>query len=166
MNPCPCGYYGSKDKICTCTKQQINSYIHKISGPVLDRIDIHIEVSRVKYNNLKNGKKIESSVDIKNRVNVARKIQNERYKYEKIHNNSELSPGLIKKYCMLNETNSKLLEKAFNNLGLSARAYIKILKIARTIADLDGSINIETNHLAEAIQYRSLDRKYWGEKEV
>ena len=166
MNPCPCGYYGSTDKKCSCTKSQIDRYFHKISGPILDRIDLHIEVGRVKFNSLKGHKKIETSAQIKKRVDAARKIQIERYKNENIYCNSELTPNLIKKYCKLNAENSKLLEKAFNNLGLSARAYNKILKVARTIADLEKSAGIETKHLAEAIQYRNLDRKYWGEKEV
>lgn len=166
MNPCPCGYYGSADKKCSCTKAQIDRYFHKVSGPILDRIDLHIEVGRVKFNKLKSDRKIETSAEIKKRVDVARKIQNERYKNESIYCNSELTPNLIKKYCKLNEKNLRLMEKAFNNLGLSARAYIKILKIARTIADLEESAEIDTNHIAEAIQYRNLDRKYWGEKEV
>lgn len=161
MNPCPCGFYGSKDKECTCSQNMIDKYIGKISGPLLDRIDIHIEVSPVKYDNLNTNKKIETSKQIKARVDRARKIQRDRYKDYNIYSNSELTPKLIEKYCKLNEKSSIILKSAFDNLGLSARAYGRILKVARTIADLDEKENIEEKHIAEAIQYRSLDRKYW-----
>ena len=161
MNPCPCGYYGSSEKQCTCREDQIQKYIHKISGPLLDRIDIHIEVEGVTYEKLGNDYPSESSSEIRKRVNVARNIQLNRYKDYHIFSNSELTPSLISKYCKLSSKSKKLLETAFNKLGLSARAYSRILKVARTIADLDNSDNIQTHHLAEAIQYRSLDRKYW-----
>ncbi len=161
MNPCPCGYYGSKERQCTCREDQIQKYIHKISGPLLDRIDIHIEVESVNYQKLENDSPAESSCEIRKRVNNARNIQLERYKNYKIFSNSELTPALISKYCKLSSDSKKILESAFNRLGLSARAYNRILKVARTIADLDNSENIQTHHLAEAIQYRSLDRKYW-----
>ena len=128
---------------------------------MLDRIDIQVEVTPVKYKNLEYEEKAESSEKIKIRVNKARKIQQKRYLNEKIYSNSQLTPKLIEKYCVLNNEEKKLLEMAFNNLGLSARAYGKILKVARTIADLDSKEHIELNHLAEAIQYRSLDKKYW-----
>ena len=162
MNPCPCGYYGSKDKECTCSDEQIKRYMGKISGPLLDRIDIHLEVSSVKYDKLKSEANLETSEEIRKRVNKARVIQQERYKEYGIYSNAELSPKLIEKYCKLNLSSNQLLENSFKKLGLSARAYGRILKVARTIADLEGSNNIETNHLAEAIQYRSLDRKYWS----
>ena len=162
MNPCPCGYYGSKEKECTCTDEQIKRYMSKISGPLLDRIDIHLEVSSVKYDKLNSIISSETSEDIRKRVNKARKIQQERYKEFGIYSNSELSPKLIEKYCKLDSKSNLLLESSFKNLGLSARAYGRILKVARTIADLAESKNIEANHLAEAIQYRSLDRKYWS----
>ena len=162
MNPCPCGYYGSKDKECSCTPQQIAKYMGKVSGPLLDRIDIHIEVTPVKYEKLESDTTPETSEQIKERVNRARKIQLERYKNNKIFSNSELTPKLIEKYCKLDESSKRILENAFKKLGLSARAYGRILKVARTIADLDGKENIEINHIAEAIQYRNLDRKYWG----
>ena len=162
MNPCPCGYYGSPDKECTCTPQAINKYMGKISGPLLDRIDIHIEVTPVKYDKLESSATSESSQDIKLRVNNARKIQSERYKNYNIFSNSELTPKLINKYCKLDTPSKALMENAFTTLNLSARAYNRILKVARTIADLDSSENIMQNHIAEAIQYRSLDRKYWG----
>ena len=165
MNPCPCGFYGSKEKECTCTPKQIKRYINKISGPILDRIDMHVEVSSVPYNKLVGKQKLETSEEIRERVNKARKIQNERYKSEKIFSNSELTPRLIKKYCSLEKADTELLEKSFELLGLSARAYSRILKLARTIADLENSKDIQTKHLAEAIQYRNLDRKYWGEEE-
>ena len=162
MNPCPCGYYGSKDKECTCTPQMINKYMGKLSGPLLDRIDICTEVSPVKYHKLDSEEKIETSEEIKKRVDKARKIQLERYKDKKIFSNSELTPKLIEEYCKLDSKGKQILENAFNKLKLSARAYGRILKVARTIADLDESENIEVKHIAEAIQYRSIDRKYWG----
>jgi len=162
MNPCPCGYYGSFDKECTCTPQQINKYMSKISGPLLDRIDIHIEVTPVKYNKLESCASSETSQNIKTRVNDARKIQSDRYKNYDIFSNSELTPKLINKYCKLDAQSKALMENAFSKLHLSARAYTRILKVARTIADLESSENIMPNHIAEAIQYRSLDRKYLG----
>ena len=162
MNPCPCGYYGSPDKECTCTPQAINKYMSKISGPLLDRIDIHIEVSPVKYNKLNSDTPSESSQDIKFRVNKAREIQIQRYKNYNIFSNSELTPKLINKYCKLDIQSKSLMETVFNKLNLSARAYTRILKVARTIADLDSSENILQKHISEAIQYRNLDRKYWG----
>lgn len=134
----------------------------KISGPLLDRIDIHIEVTPVKYEKLKSDIQPESSEQIKARVNKARKIQLERYKNNKIFSNSELTPKLIEKYCKLDEKGKKILENAFEKLGLSARAYGRILKVSRTIADLAGEEKILPQHVAEAIQYRNLDRKYWG----
>lgn len=161
MNPCPCGYYGSAEKECTCTTQSITKYMGKISGPLLDRIDIHIEVSPVKYQKLESATEPENSENIKKRVNKARAIQLERYKDLKIFSNSELTPKLIEKYCKLDNEGKAILQRAFDKLGLSARAYGRILKVARTIADLDGAQDIEKNHVAEAIQYRSLDRKYW-----
>lgn len=162
MNPCPCGYYGSSDKQCNCKPEQMKKYINKISGPLLDRIDLHIEVESVKYEKLENNERIETSEEIRKRVNEARKIQLNRYKDHFIFSNSELTPKLVEKYCKLDQASKKILENAFERLGLSARAYGRILKVARTIADLDKSENIKINHLAEAIQYRSLDRKYWG----
>jgi len=161
MNPCPCGFYGSETQKCNCTKEQIRKYLSKISGPLLDRIDLQIEVSRVPYQKLDSNKKEETSEEIRKRVNKARRIQLERYKGQEIFSNSELPPALIEKYCKLDSKSKKILEDAFEKLGLSARAYGRILKVARTIADLDNSRDIKTQHLAEAIQYRSLDRKYF-----
>lgn len=161
MNPCPCGFYGSQDKECTCTPQAISRYMGRISGPLLDRIDIQIEVTPVKYQKLESSDDVETSKEIKMRVNKARKIQQQRYALEAIHSNSQLTPKLIEKYCKLDKEGKNILELAFQRLGLSARAYGRILKVARTIADLDQKENIETQHIAEAIQYRSLDKKYW-----
>lgn len=161
MNPCPCGYYGSNEKECTCKPYQIRNYMNKISGPLLDRIDIHIEVNSIKYNKLNSNEKVETSEDIRERVNKARKKQNERYKEYNIFSNSELTPDMIEKFCKLDCKSKRLLQNAFEKLGLSVRAYGRILKVARTIADLEDSDNILEKHLVEAIQYRNLDRKYW-----
>lgn len=161
MNPCPCGFYGSKEKECTCTPQAIQKYMEKISGPLLDRIDIQVEVTPVKYEKLQGNEKIETSAKIKERVDKARKIQQNRYKELEIHSNSQLTPTLIEKYCKLGEKEKQILKKAFDTLGLSARAHDRILKVARTIADLDEKENIEISHITEAIQYRNLDKKYW-----
>lgn len=161
MNPCPCGFYGSKEKECNCTKEAISRYMSKISGPLLDRIDIQIEVTPVKYQKLETEEKQETSEQIRNRVNEARKIQQLRYESQGIYSNSELTPALIEKYCKLDTKGKKLLQNAFEKLGLSARAHARILKVARTIADLDKKEEINVSHLAEAIGYRNLDRKYW-----
>lgn len=161
MNPCECGYYGSKIKECRCNKKSIQRYIGKISGPLLDRIDIQIEVTQTKYSELDSKEKSEKSYEIRNRINLARKIQMNRYKEYNIYSNSELTSKLINQYCKLNENSKKLLKNAFNKLGLSVRAYERIIKVARTIADLECKTNIEEKHIAEAIQYRCLDRKYW-----
>lgn len=162
MNPCQCGYFGNQEKQCCCKPEQIKKYMSRVSGPLLDRIDIHIEVDKVKYNQLEEENKIETSKEIRNRVNQARKIQVERYQKYHIFSNSELTPPLIEKFCKLETKSKYLLETAFQELGLSARAYHKILKVGRTIADLDNCENIKGKHIAEAIQYRSLDRKYWN----
>lgn len=161
MNPCPCGYYGSNEKECTCSSNEINKYLRKISGPLLDRIDLQVEVSSIDYTKIANKSKEESSKEIKFRVNKARKIQEKRYKEYNIYSNSELTPNLIEKYCHLDEASKSMLEKAFEKLNLSSRAYSRILKVARTIADLNGKENITINEIAEAIQYRSLDKKYF-----
>ena len=160
MNPCPCGFYGSKNKECTCTPEAISRYVGKISGPLLDRIDIQIEVTPVKYQKLETTSRAETSEEIKKRVDKARKIQIKRYKKYGIFSNSELTPNLSEIFCKLNAESKKLVQDAFERLGLSARGYGRILKVARTIADLADKENIEINHIAEAIQYRSLDRKF------
>ena len=161
MNPCPCGYLGDSTHECSCTQGQIDKYLGKISGPLLNRIDIQVEVLPVKYEDLKDKREEERSKEIKKRIVEARLIQMERYKHMGILTNSELSTKGIKKYCKVNKEAETLLKDAFELLGLSARAYNKILKVSRTIADLEKCKNIETKHIAEAIQYRSLDRKYW-----
>ena len=161
MNPCPCGYYGSPEKECTCSEKSILNYMGKISGPLLDRIDIQIEVNKVGYEKMQSNQQTETSAEIRKRVNLARKIQNNRYKDSEIFSNSEMTPKMINQYCILDEESIEMLKIAFERLGLSARAYSRILKVARTIADLDESEQIEKKHVAEAIQYRSLDRKYW-----
>ena len=161
MNPCPCGYYGTKEKQCNCNQRQIKNYMGKVSGPLLDRFDIQIEVKPVDFDKIKSTKKEEKSEDIKKRVDKARKIQCNRYKEYNIFSNAELTHKLIEQFCILDEKSKKLLEMSYEKLGLSARAYSKILKVSRTIADLDGKSNIEVKHVAEAIQYRNLDRKYF-----
>ncbi len=161
MNPCPCGYYGSIEKECTCTPETIKKYMGKISGPLLDRIDMQIEVAPVKYQKLEQKQIAETSEKIKQRVDKARNIQLKRYEGQKIYSNSELTPKLIEIYCELDKSSQKIMKEAFQKLNFSARAYHRILKVARTIADLEEKEKIEVAHIAEAIQYRNLDRKYW-----
>lgn len=161
MNPCPCGYYGHPTRDCICRPNAVSRYLSRISGPLLDRLDIHVEVPPVDFNDLSTNEIYESSKTIKNRVNAARLIQNERFKNTNIICNARISPALIKKTCVMASDASSLLKVAFNKMALSARAYNRILKVARTIADLDCSEIIKSSHIAEAIQYRSLDRKYW-----
>lgn len=161
MNPCKCGYLGDLRHECTCTPSSINRYRSKISGPLLDRIDIQVEVAGVDYDDLSSAKKGDNSKEIKERVNKTRKIQLERYKNLNIYSNSQLTAGMLEKFCPLGEAENEVLRAAFDNLGLSARAHSRILKVARTIADLEGEERINTAHIAEAIQYRSLDRKYF-----
>jgi len=158
MNPCPCGYYGDEEKECKCTTQEIHRYLHKISGPLLDRIDIQIEVKRPKIEKISSQQCLETSAEIRERVNKARKIQLERYKKYGIYSNAELNTKLIAEFCRLDEKGEELLQSAFRKLRLSVRAYERILKVARTIADLENKPNIEFKHVAEAIQYRSLDK--------
>lgn len=161
MNPCKCGYYGDQSRECTCTQAQIQKYLSKISGPMLDRFDIHIEVPTIKYEELESNVKSESSAEIKKRVENARQIQLERYKGKSIYTNSNLSPADMNKYCFLSNDCKDILRNVFEKLGLSARAHDRIIKVARTIADLDGKENIEVSHIAEAVRYRSLDKKFW-----
>lgn len=163
MNPCPCGYFGHPTRQCTCSPKMVNKYLNRVSGPMLDRIDLHIEVPPVDYEALSSKANEESSAEIRMRVNAARKIQNERYKGTGITCNARLTPSLLRKYCVLSDDAAALLQASFDNLGMSARAYDRILKVARTIADLAASENIEMIHIAQAIQFRSLDRKYWDE---
>ena len=163
MNPCPCGYATDLKKKCTCTPLEISKYMKKISGPILDRIDLHIEVSSVDYEKLSNNNiKSESSEVIRERVNKAKKVQAERYKNSNnIFSNSDLTPSMINEFCVLDSESKRILQTAFDKFGFTARTYTRILKVARTIADLAESKNIRVEHVAEAIQYRSLDRKWW-----
>ena len=161
MNPCPCGYYGHPTRKCTCPSGAPARYLSKVSGPLLDRLDIHIEVPPVDYAQLSDSEEGEPSAVIRERVNRARAIQNKRFEGTDITCNARMTPALTRKYCILSESAAKTLEGSFEKLGLSARAYDKILKVARTVADLDESENIERKHILEAIQYRSLDRKFW-----
>ena len=163
MNPCPCGYYNHPDKECTCKPGMVQQYLNRISGPLMDRIDLHVEVVPVAYKDLSSKSGGESSAAVRERVIKARKIQEERYAgYPTIHANAQMTSQLIQKYCDLDDSCRTILKNAMNRLGLSARAYDRILKVSRTIADLDDSENIQTGHLAEAINYRSLDRDNWG----
>ncbi len=163
MNPCPCGYYGHPSRQCTCTEAARKRYRDKVSGPILDRIDLHIEVEPVDYEKLSSRNKEETSAEIRKRVNKAREIQRKRFEGTDISCNAKMSPKVTKEFCVLTEEASNLLKLSFDKLGLSARAYDKILRIARTIADLEESEGIELSHIAEAIQFRSLDRKYWSD---
>lgn len=161
-NPCKCGYYGDSIRECTCTPTQISNYLSKLSGPMLDRIDIQVQVKGIKYTDINDSRKSEYSQVIKQRVTKARKIQHERYKAEGIYTNSQLKAHMLDKYCRLEKEGKQLLESVFEKLGLAARAYSRILKVARTIADMDESEGIKIRHIAEAIQYRSLDRNIVG----
>lgn len=163
MNPCPCGYYNHPEKNCVCPPGTVQKYLNKISGPLLDRIDIHIEVTPVSYNELAAERVSEKSAAVRERVIKAREIQEQRYvNSDGIHCNAQMNSKQLREICKINDAGNQLLKTAMEKLGLSARAYDRILKVARTIADLEGSVTIETNHLAEAIQYRSLDREGWA----
>ncbi len=162
MNPCPCGNYGSKTRTCRCTPTQIHKYLDKLSGPLMDRIDLHVEVDGVSFEELHSNEKLEeSSASIRERVNKARKIQLERFQGTDTKCNAKMTANQVRKYCELSQESEDLIKEAFTRLNLSARAYNRILKVARTIADLDNSEQVEFQHVAEAIGYRSLDKKYW-----
>ncbi|MDR3792957.1 MAG: YifB family Mg chelatase-like AAA ATPase [Terracidiphilus sp.] len=164
MNPCPCGYFNDKSRECMCTPPMIQRYIAKISGPLLDRIDIHIEVPAVPYKELRGGAAAEGSAQIRERVLAARERQRERFSKakEKIYSNAQMTTRQIRAYCELGPDAERLLERAMQQQGLTARAHDRILKVARTIADLEGAERLAVPHLAEAIQYRTLDRSYWA----
>ena len=162
MNPCPCGNYGSSIKPCKCSPSQIHKYLSKLSGPLMDRIDMYIEVDGVSYDDISANVSEEPSSEIKKRVDKARLIQNARFEGKKIFSNSKMTNAMIKKYCELDSQSNAILEQAFENLKLSARAYNRILKVARTIADLEGKQDILPEHIVEAITYRSIDEKYWS----
>ncbi|MFC2086708.1 YifB family Mg chelatase-like AAA ATPase [Bacteroidota bacterium] len=162
MNPCPCGFYNHPEKDCVCSPGMVQKYVNRISGPLLDRIDIHVEVVPVPFNRLSQTSDAEPSASIRERVQKARKIQVDRFNELKIFSNSQMNSRLIRKYCNLEQSGVTLLKNAMEKHGLSARAYDRILKVSRTIADLEAKENIESHHLAEAIQYRSLDRENWA----
>ncbi len=162
MNPCPCGYYNHPDKSCTCSSGTIRNYMGKISGPLMDRIDLHIEVTPVSYSDLASKEETENSEAIRKRVIAARLIQVERFQeYKHIHCNAMMDSPQIRLFCPLDEEGNRILKIAMEKMGLSARAYDRILKVARTIADLENSLQIKVKHIAEAIQYRSLDKTDW-----
>jgi len=168
MNPCKCGYYGHPTKKCTCKPEAIRKYVSKISGPLIDRIDIQLEVTSLSYNELSNNAPAESSAEIRKRVDQARAIAVERFKNETtysgkpLYSNADMTTSQIRKYCVLDSSAHDLLRNAFDKMGMSARGYDRILRVARTIADLDNSEKIGVKHVAEAIQFRSLDRKYFS----
>ena len=163
MNPCPCGFYNHPEKQCVCTPGVVQKYLNRISGPLLDRIDIHIEVVPVPFDKLTEVRVHENSNDIRQRAAKARIIQEKRFKGSRgIYSNAQMNTKQLQKYCEIDAAGQALLKNAMEKLGLSARAYDRILKVSRTIADLDESEHIKTEHLAEAIQYRSLDRDGWA----
>lgn len=162
MNPCPCGYYGHPTKKCICTQKQVSQYLSKISGPLLDRFDLHIEVAPVEYESLAGTAKEESSAAIRSRVQRAREIQNKRFAGTDITCNARITPDILRDVCVLTDSANSLLKDVFDRLGLSARAYDKILKVARTVADIDGSDKIDRVHISQAVRYRTLDRKFWA----
>jgi magnesium chelatase family protein len=163
MNPCPCGYYNHPEKECVCGPGIVQRYLSKVSGPLLDRIDLHVEVVPVSFDQMTTQRKNESSEEIRERVVKARAMQNERFKdRDDIYCNAMMPSNMVKEICMINEAGRGLLRTAMERLGLSARAYDRILKVSRTIADLAGTSEIKIEHLAEAIQYRSLDREGWA----
>ncbi len=162
MNPCPCGYYGHPTKACTCSQNAVHKYLNKISGPLLDRLDLHIEVPPVDYKALSDKAQGETSAAIRERVNRARKLQTERYRGTGISCNAQLTPALLRKHCVMTDEASTYLNRSFDAMGMSARAYDRILKVARTIADLGGVEIIQKEHIGMALRFRSLDRKYWN----
>ena len=163
MNPCPCGYYNHPEKDCLCAPGVVHRYLNRISGPLLDRIDLHVEVTPVSFDEMTGSRKSETSADIRERVIKGREIQSERFKDNPyVYCNAMMSSSLVKTVCRINTAGRTLLKTAMDKLGLSARAYDRILKVSRTIADLAYSEDIKVEHLAEAIQYRSLDREGWA----
>jgi magnesium chelatase family protein len=163
MNPCPCGFYNHPEKKCMCGPGIVQKYLSRISGPLLDRIDIHIEVVPVPFDQLTEKRTAESSTLIRERVIAARNIQKERYTpYPGVHCNAQMSSKMMQQFCRIDDAGQNIMKTAMQKLGLSARAYDRILKVSRTIADLNADADVQVQHLAEAIQYRSLDRDGWG----
>lgn len=162
MNPCPCGYFGHPTKECTCSSNQVHKYLSRVSGPLLDRLDLHIDVPPVDFDDLSSKQVSEASIEIKKRVNSARKIQKQRFNGLNINSNSQIPPSKLQEFCQMTDSARNLLKLAFEKMGLSARAYDRILKVARSIADLENTEVINNSHIAEAVQYRTLDRKYWS----
>jgi magnesium chelatase family protein len=161
MNPCPCGFANDFRRECFCTPPQIQRYMSKISGPLMDRIDIQVDVPAVPYKDLAGGRSAEPSETIRQRVVSARNTQLRRFFDEHVYSNAQMGPRLIRKYCVLNSACERIMENAVTKLGFSARGYDRILKVARTIADLDGAEDLDPKHLSEAVQYRTLDRNLW-----
>jgi magnesium chelatase family protein len=161
MNPCPCGFYGHPTKPCNCSSSMITHYLGRVSGPLLDRVDLHVEVLAVDYRSLAARVPGESSAVVRERVMRAREIQRARFGNTGVYCNAQIPRSLLEKFCPLTPAAERLLAIAFDKLRLSARGYDRVLKVARTIADLDGSGSIDTAHISEAVQYRTLDRKYW-----
>ena len=162
MNPCPCGYFNHPDKSCVCAPGMVQKYLNRISGPLLDRIDLHVEVTPVAFDELTTKHISESSEEIRRRVVVARQKQQQRLSSLNIHCNAQMNTQSLKKHCFIDEEALMILKSAMEKLDLSARAYDRILKVSRTIADLDSSDLIQSIHVAEAIQFRSLDRQTWA----
>ena len=163
MNPCPCGFYNHPDRDCMCAPGLVRKYLNRVSGPLLDRFDIHVEVTPVPFHELNEGGPLEKSADVRGRVIRARERQSQRFgNLDGVHCNAQMDPALLRKVCRQDRVGQLLLKTAMEKLGLSARAYDRILKVGRTVADLDDSETIRPEHLAEAIQYRSLDRENWG----
>lgn len=162
MNPCPCGYYGHPSRKCACSHSQVSAYLSKLSGPMLDRFDLHVEVAPVEYKDLSSSEKEESSERIRERVQAARELQTRRFQGSGVTCNARIPPEMLHETCPVDDAASAFLQSVFEKMGLSARAYDRILKVARTIADLRGGDRIEKPDIAQAVQYRSLDRKYWG----
>jgi magnesium chelatase family protein len=161
MNPCRCGYFGHPTKPCTCSENEVRKYMSRISGPLLDRMDIQVEVPSLSYEKLSDTDFAESSEKIRERVMNAREIMAKRYEGTGICANGELTPSMIRKYCILDDAAQLVMKNAFEKMGLSARGYDRILRVARTVADMHGSDNIKKEHVAQAVQFRNLDRKYW-----
>ncbi len=162
MNPCPCGYFNDRSRECHCTQPMIQHYVPKISGPLLDRIDIHIDVPAVNYKELRAPASPEDSLHIRERILHARELQLQRFRADKIYCNAQMAPRQIRNFCDLSADCERLLERAMSQQGLTARAHDRILKVSRTIADLEGVPAIQPKHIAEAIQYRTLDRTFWA----